>query len=89
MDPRVLECLNRGTWGFCLTEFLSRFVAGDCSEIAKNTQQRKMSSLTLLPFASISFVRNIPRKRRTSMKQPSVYLKMRVLGAIDTAQGKT
>src|SRR5271155_3699107 len=28
-------------------------------------------------------------KRRIFMKQPSVYLKMRVLGAIDTAPGRT
>jgi putative transposase len=37
-----------------------------------------------------SFVRQeVPRTRRTIMKQPSVYLKMRVLGAVDTVDGRT
>jgi hypothetical protein len=72
-----------------VTKFSARFVAASRSEIGTNDRQRKMSSLAAHAFASISFGRHIPQKRRTLMKQPSVYLKMRVLGAIDTVQGKT
>ena len=39
-------------------------------------------------FQSI-VARKTSRTRRTSMKQPSVYLKMRVLGAVDTVDGRT
>src|SRR5262249_33932051 len=35
------------------------------------------------------FARQTPRTRRALMKQPSVYLKMRVLGAVDTVEGRT
>src|SRR5204863_9665310 len=41
------------------------------------------------PFCFNLLGPKIPPPRRTPMKQPSVYLKMRVLGAIDTAQGNT
>ena len=71
-----------------VTEFSARCVAACRREIDTNSRQRKMSSLAALAFAGISFVRN-SAKKENPMKQPSVYLKMRVLGAIDTVQGKT
>jgi hypothetical protein len=34
-------------------------------------------------------LRHVSPTRGTLMKQPSVYLKMRVLGAVDTVEGRT
>ena len=72
-----------------MAEFSARFVAAGRSENGIKGRQRKLSSLAGHTFASISFARHVPRNWRTLRKQPSVYLKMRVLGAIDSVQGKT
>jgi putative transposase len=72
-----------------VAEFPARLVVAGRSANSKTRQQRKLSSLAWLLFASISFARTCHPKERPLMKQPSVYLKMRVLGAIDTAQGHT
>jgi transposase InsO family protein len=56
-------------------------------------QQRKLSSWATLASGRIALARPIRRPRSAtrsqSMKQPSVYLKMRVLGAVDTVEGRT
>jgi transposase InsO family protein len=65
-------------------------LAGCQSEIATNRQQHNLSSWAAPASAPIAFARQGPRTRSsTPMKQPSVYLKMRVLGAIDTVAGRT
>src|SRR3974390_706778 len=72
-----------------VTKFPARFVAACRIQSGGNNQQRKLSSAA--PHACASIDPRPPRStnRRTLMKQPSVYLKMRVLGAIDTVQGRT
>jgi putative transposase len=72
-----------------VTELAARRAAGRQGKRGASRQQRNMSS-----WASHAFVSIDPRPPRSShwrtlMKQPSVYLKMRVLGAIDTVQGRT
>src|SRR5271157_5439298 len=54
-----------------------------------NRQQRKLSSSAENAFAAIDCRPTRSTPRRTFMKQPSVYLKMRVLGAVDTVEGRT
>jgi putative transposase len=73
-----------------VAELPSHLAVGGRITIGTNTRQRKMSWLAPHTFASISCVRpNFRDPRRNFMKHPSVYLKMRVLGAIDTAPGRT
>lgn len=53
------------------------------------SQQRNLSWRRCHAFASISLHPSTSTHKENLVKQPSVYLKMRVLGAIDTAPGKT
>jgi hypothetical protein len=72
------------------TELPARFLADCPIHLRENGQQRKLSWWRSLRVASISLrLAHATKKRRTFMKLPSVYLKMRVLGAIDTAPGTT
>jgi putative transposase len=82
-----------------VAELPAHLAAACPGETGKNGRQRKTSL-----FASLVFCSNRPGSHRPSparsankenpekgdlMKQPSVYLKMRVLGAVDTALGRT
>jgi putative transposase len=72
-----------------VTELPAHFLAACRFKTGTNRRQRLMSLLGPAAFAPINLHRQGPRQRRIIMKQPSVYLKMRVLGAIDTAEGRT
>jgi putative transposase len=73
----------------------THFAAAGPIEIDRNRQQRKLSSFASAISVSISHrsrpsVRPAPSNHREHLvKLPSIYLKMRVLGAVDTVAGKT
>jgi putative transposase len=72
-----------------VTEFPADLIAAARIKKREYRQQRKLSSCDPLEFVRILLARTNPRNRRTLMKLPSVYLKMRVLGAVDTVEGRT
>jgi putative transposase len=72
-----------------VTELAARCPADRQGNLDASRQQRKMSSWSSHAFVSIDPRPPRSINWRTLMKQPSVYLKMRVLGAIDTVQGRT
>jgi putative transposase len=75
-----------------VTEFSADAQAGRQTKPTEIRRQRKMSSRVSLVLVSID-LRSTPSAPAASqeipMKQPSVYLKMRVLGAVDTVAGRT
>ena len=82
-----------------VTDFSAHLVRAGRGKIGKSRPQRIISWLTRQAFASIvlrpprssAITQNSRRtlSKETPMKQPSVYLKMRVLGAIDIIEGRT
>src|SRR5262249_19207130 len=98
-DVRTGHCVRRrrrpgGAALSLVTELSARCVVAGPITMGPNSRPRKMSSVGLARFRfNRPFAGKVreqgPRTRRTPMKQPSVYLKMRVLGAVDTALGRT
>jgi Integrase core domain len=66
----------------------TRFAASASPKSPQNGQQRKLSSWC---FSGCDAIDHRPPRSTTGelMKQPTVYLKMRVLGALDSADGRT
>ena len=57
--------------------------------LLKNERQHKLSFLDVIACGTTFLSINHPANKENPMKQPSVYLKMRVLGAVDTVEGRT
>jgi putative transposase len=77
-----------------VTELSAHAAAGRRGDVGNKRQQRKLSFVGSPLFAPIdlrpaSWSAHTIGTKENFMKQPSVYLKMRVLGAVDTVEGRT